>query len=62
MNSRAGQTAFSKEVGPRAVHDICLQVSVGAGGAIIILSDVDEEYEEMQLKAASVTSSFTGFA
>lgn len=31
-----------------------VQVSVGAGGAVIIMSDVDEEYAEMKLKAASV--------
>ncbi|XP_026191582.1 aminodeoxychorismate synthase, chloroplastic [Cyclospora cayetanensis] len=34
------------------------QVSVGAGGAIIILSDEDDEYAEMQLKAVSVTRNF----
>ncbi|KAL8439898.1 hypothetical protein Efla_006517 [Eimeria flavescens] len=37
-----------------AVFDSSHQVSVGSGGAIISLSSVDEEYEEMQLKAASV--------
>lgn len=34
------------------------EVSVGSGGAIIFLSDVDAEYEEMRLKASSVIRSF----
>jgi para-aminobenzoate synthetase len=33
-------------------------VSVGAGGAIVILSQPEDEFEEMQLKADSVLSSF----
>ena len=33
-------------------------VSVGAGGAIVILSHPEDEFEEMKLKADSVLSSF----
>ena len=33
---------------------VCVQVRVGAGGAIVALSEVGNEYEEMLLKAKAL--------
>ena len=42
--------------------DDAWKVSVGAGGAITALSDVEDEYNEMQLKASAVVKAVQEWA
>lgn len=54
-----GSFDFNIVIRTAVFHDD--QVSIGAGGAIVVQSDAEQEYEEMELKAARLRDAFTHF-